>query len=134
MYTIESTSAASELVSVLEVGMVRPFAMVKVRPDSLREHQTVLLREELADVVDHSGGRVLLRFGDGAEVCASSLSELIRESRRCETLGGRMYVVGLSRQMRKLIRSTGLDRYLNLAKDTAEAMKHFDLRGHTAAA
>lgn len=134
MYTIEPTEIASELVSVLEVGMVRPFAMVNVRPDSLREHQTALLREELADVVEHSGGRVLLRFGNGAEVCASSLSEIIHESDRCETMGGRMYVVGLSRQMRKLIRSTGLDRHLNLVKDTAEAMKHFDLRGQTTAA
>lgn len=135
MYTLESTSVdASELVSVLEVGMVRPFAMVKVRPDSVREHQTALLRGELADVVDHSGGKVLLRFSDNAEVCASALSELIRESKRCESLGGQMHVVGLSRKMRRLIRSTGLDQYLRLSKDTADAMKHFDRRTPASAA
>lgn len=128
MYMVEAVSAASELVSVLEIGMVRPFAMVKVRPDSLREHQAALLREELADVVDHSVGRVLLRFGDGAEVCASCLNELIHESRRCEALGGRLCIVGLSPSMRRLLRGTGLDRQLHLVRNTAEAMKHFDKR------
>lgn len=128
MYTLETSSAASELVSVLEIGMLRPFAMVKVRPESLREHQASLLHDELADVVDHSCGRVLLRFSDGAELCASCLSELIHESQRCETLGGRMYVVGLSKPMRRLLKSTGLDQHLHLSKDTAEAMKHFDRR------
>jgi|GEM_PF-3143760 len=135
MYAIESSSAtSSELVSVLEVGMVRPFAMVKVRPDSLREHQTALLRDQLADVVDHSGGRVLMQFAADAEVCASSLNELIRASQRCDALGGRLFVVGLSRQMRRMIRSTGLDQHLRLAKNTAEAMRHFDLRTAASAA
>ena len=129
MYTLESPS---ELVSVLEVGMVKPFAMVKVRPESLREHQTVLLGEQLADVVDHSCGRVLLRFSEGAEVCASSLNTLISESRRCEALGGRMYVVGLSKSMRRLLKGTGLDQHLHLSKDTAEAMRHFDRRTRAA--
>ncbi len=131
MYTLEE---ASELVSVLEVGMVRPFAMVKVRPDSLREHQAALLREQLADVVDHACGRVLLRFGEGADVCASCLSELIHESRRCEGLGGRMCIVGLSRDMRRLLRTTGLERQLHLVRSTAEAMKHFDRRTRERAA
>ena len=129
MYALESSSTvSSELVSVLEVGMVRPFAMVKVRPDSLREHQTALLRDQLADVVDHSGGKVLLQFGAEAEVCASSLNELIRASQRCEALGGRLYVVGLSRRMRRMIHSTGLEQHLRLVKSTAEAMRHFDRR------
>jgi anti-anti-sigma factor len=128
MYTMDHGGAASEMVSVLEVGMVRPFAMVKVRPRSLREHQAALLREELADVVARSGGRMLLRFPEGAEVSAGALSELIAASRRCEEIGGRMFVVGLSRTMLRLIRSTGLDRYLRLARDTADAMRHFDRR------
>lgn len=134
MYTLAPADLGSELVSVLEVGMVRPFAMVRVRPDSLREHQTALLRDELADVVDHSVGRVLLRFDPGAEVCASSLNELIRASQRCDLLGGRLYIVGLSRRMRRLIRSTGLDRHLRLVKDTAQAMQYFDRRTATTAA
>ena len=132
MYMLESASAASELVSVLDVGMVRPFAMVTVRPESLREHQAALLHDELADVVDHSCGRVLLRFHAGADVCASCLSELISESHRCEALGGRMYVVGLSKHMRRVLKGTGLDQHLHLSKDTAEAMKHFDRRSRAA--
>jgi anti-anti-sigma regulatory factor len=134
MKTAEAASAASELVSVLEVGMVRPFAMVKVRPLSMREHQAALLREELADVVDQSSGRVLLRFGEDAEVCVTSLRELICESKRCESLGGRMLIVGLSRNMRRLLKGTGLDRNLHLCKDTAEAMRHFDRRSLSDAA
>ncbi|HZW10607.1 MAG TPA: STAS domain-containing protein [Phycisphaerales bacterium] len=134
MYTLDSASAASELVSVLDVAMVRPFAMVKVRPHSLREHQASLLREELADVVDHSCGRVLLRFSEGAELCASCLSELINESLRCDALGGRMCIVGLSRDMRRLLRDTGLDRRLHLVRETAEAMRHFDRRTRESAA
>lgn len=132
MYMLDSVSAASELVSVLEVGMVRPFAMVKARPETLREHQASLLREELADVVDQSCGRVLLRFSNGAELCATCLNELIAESRRCEALGGRMYVVGLSKQMRRMLKATGLDQHLHLSKDTAEAMRHFDRRSQAA--
>lgn len=134
MYTLEAASAASELVSVLDVGMVRPFAMAKVRPESLREHQTSLLRHELADIVDQSCGRVLLRFSESAEVSASCLNELISESKRCEALGGRMCVVGLSRDMRRLLKGTGLDRSLHLVRNTAEAMKHFDRRGERDAA
>ncbi len=126
--------STSELVSVLEVGMVKPFAMVKVRPLSLREHQTVLLGEELADVVDQSCGRVLIRFDDGADVCASGLNELIMQSRRCEALGGRMVVVGMSRPMRKLIKGTGLDRHLHMEKTTADGMKWFDKRRESEAA
>jgi anti-anti-sigma factor len=134
MDRLDSVSAASELVSVLEVGMVRPFAMVKVRPESLREHQTSLLREQLADVVDQACGRVLLRFSDGADVCASCLHELIQESRRCRALGGEMYVVGMSKTMQRLVRNTGLDRHLNLAGSTADAMRHFDKRSRQHAA
>lgn len=124
---------ASQLVSVLDVGMVHPFAMVNVRPESLREHQAALLRDELADVVDRSCGRVLLRFSEGAEVCASCLNELIRESQRCRALGGHMFIVGLSRDMRRMLKGTGLDRQIHLTKDTAEAMKHFDRRQQAAA-
>ncbi|MBK7403765.1 MAG: hypothetical protein IPJ41_03800 [Phycisphaerales bacterium] len=130
MYMLEGSS---QLVSVLDVGMVQPFAMVNVRPESLREHQASLLSEELADVVDRSCGRVLLRFSEGAEVCASCLSELIRESQRAEALGGRIFIVGLSREMRRMLKGTGLDRQLHLARDTAEAMKHFDRRQVAAA-
>lgn len=132
MYGLETASGASELVSVLEVGMVKPFAMVKVRPESLREYQAVLLRDELADVVEHSDGRVLLRFHTGSDVCASCLNELITQSHRCEALGGRMFIVGLSKTMRRLLKGTGLDSHLHLAKDTADAMRHFDRR-HLAA-
>ncbi|MCC7388396.1 MAG: STAS domain-containing protein [Phycisphaerales bacterium] len=132
MYMLEAASAASELVSVLEVGMVRPFGMVKVRPETLREHQASLLREELADVVDQSCGRLLLRFSDGADLCATCLNELITESRRCEALGGRMYVVGLSKGMRRMLKATGLDQHLHLSRDTAEAMRHFDRRSRAA--
>jgi anti-anti-sigma factor len=132
MYMLEAASAASELVSVLEVGMVRPFGMVKVRPETLREHQASLLREELADVVDRSCGRLLLRFSDGADLCATCLNELIAESRRCEALGGRMYVVGLSKAMRRMLKATGLDQHLHLSRDTAEAMRHFDRRSRAA--
>ena len=132
MSMLEAASPASELVSVLDVGMLKPFAMVNVRPESLREHQAVLLRGELADVVDHSDGRVLLRFREGSDVCASCLNELITQSRRCEALGGRMFVVGLSKGMCRMLKGTGLDRHLHLAKDTADAMRHFDRR-HLAA-
>lgn len=134
MYTLDAAGAASELVSVLAVGMVRPFAMATVRPHSLREHQTALLRDELADVVDQSCGRVLLRFAPGAEICASALNALIRESQRCEALGGRMFIVGLSKPMRRLLRSTGLARHLHLAENTAGAMRHFDKRTAAVAA
>lgn len=132
MYMLDVSSAASELVSVLEVGMVRPFAMVKVRPETLREHQASLLRDELSEVVDQSCGRVLMRFSTGAELCATCLNELIHESRRCEALGGCMLVVGLSRPMRRMLKTTGLDQYLHLSKDTAQAMRHFDRRSAAA--
>ena len=134
MTMLEMKSTTSELVSVLEVGMVRPFAMVNVRPLVLREHQTVLLGEELSDVVDQSCGKVLLRFDEQAGVCAGGLNELVMQSRRCKALGGELLIVGMNRAVRKLIKGTGLDRYLSMERSTADAMKKFDKRSLSGAA
>lgn len=128
MVTVDALAAASELICLLDVGMVRPFAMVRVRAESLREHQASMLRSELADVVDQSAGRVLLRFAGSGELCASCLRELLAESARCEALGGRLVVVGLSKPMRRMLRHANLDKLLWAEDSIAHAMRHFDAR------
>lgn len=98
-------------------------AVVTLACPAVREWQASVLTAYLSDVVERNRGRaVIVDIGGIAQFSCAWINALISLSNRALTMGGQLVVVGLSRDTRRLLRSTGLIRSLKMAATTAEAL------------
>ena len=105
-------------------------AVVTLACPAVREWQASVLSTYLSDVVEqHRGRAVIVDVGGITQFSCAWLNALIELSRRCERMGGQLVVVGMSRQSRNMLRSTGLLKHLRLAGNSQEACASAGSRG-----
>jgi anti-anti-sigma factor len=98
-------------------------AVVTLACPAVREWETSVLSSYLSDIVERNRGRTLVIDVAGvAQFSCAWINALIGLTDRVARMGGQMVVVGLSRDARRLLKSTGLTRRLHLAGSQAEAL------------
>jgi anti-anti-sigma factor len=109
--------------TVFSFSRVGDAAVVTLACPAVREWQSSVLTTYLADVVDRNRGRVVIVDVAGiVQFSCAWISTLLGLSERATSMGGQLVVVGLSRQSRRMLRTTGLLRRLKLAGSTQEAI------------
>lgn len=109
--------------TVLSFSRQGDAAVVTLACPAVREWQASVLSTYLNDVVERNRGRTVVVdvAGIGQFSCAW-INTLIGLTERVARMGGQLVVVGLSRESRRLLKSTGLVRRLHLAGSTSEAL------------
>lgn len=89
----------------------------------LREAQAARVLRELEPLVERFRGRVAIRVSGVVNFSCAWINALIDLSRACAARGGRLVVFGGHRAFTDLVRRTGLDRDLRLARTQDQAMR-----------
>jgi anti-anti-sigma factor len=98
-------------------------AVVTLACPAVRDWQASVLSTYLSDIVERNRGRTLVVDVAGvAKFSCAWINALITLTERATRMGGQLVVVGLSRDSRRLLKSTGLSRRLHLAGSPAEAL------------
>ncbi|HYE61835.1 MAG TPA: STAS domain-containing protein [Phycisphaerales bacterium] len=109
--------------TVFSFSRVGDAAVVTLACPAVREWQASVLHSYLADVVDRNRGRAVIVDVAGIQQFSCAwLNTLIRLTERAAQMGGSLMVVGFSRDTRRLMKSTGVFRRLNVMGSTAEAL------------
>lgn len=94
-----------------------------VQTGTVREHQAALVEKELISLEDQTGGRVALCMSQVDDMCSAFINVLIQSDHRCRERGGQLVVFGLSHELERLFRTTGLNRRLSVVKDCTQAIR-----------
>lgn len=106
---------------LLRIDREGPVTFAAVLCEAIREHQVALLAPRLEELSDLSQGRLGLCLAQVRGMSCGFLETLVRLSRRSEAAGGQLVVYELSREVRGLMSSTGLDATLTLTREREEA-------------
>lgn len=101
-------------------------AIVGVSMPSIRDRQSQILQDRLLGVAEHAQGRVAVSLEEVVDVTSACINALVVVSQRCEALGGKLVIFGLSRELERLFRITRLDRLLVVARSRDDATSQFD--------
>ncbi|CAG0962177.1 hypothetical protein PHYC_00786 [Phycisphaerales bacterium] len=124
MFAIQETHQLPD--TMFTLSRVGDAAIVSLACPTIHEPQAKVMGRYLRQLIGEVGGRLVLEVAGVGRFNCSWINTLIELSRQCEKLGGRLFVLGIPPREQDLIRSTGLDRYLNLATTRAEAMRSFE--------
>lgn len=112
--------------SLVTVSIVNGVTIVKISCPSVRQRQVVILEECLFEVADTSGGQLAVCLSGVAEFSSALINALIAVDRHCASMGGKLVIYGLTRQVRRLLRTTHLDKTLCIADSSEDALAAFD--------
>jgi len=108
--------------TMFTLSRVGDAAMVILSCPAVREWQSSVLSNYLAEVVEHNRGKVVLDVAGISQFTCAWLNSLISLADRSHELGGLFVVVGMSRQGKRLMRDAGLTKRLRLAESGEEAL------------
>jgi anti-anti-sigma factor len=106
----------------LSIAKVGPATIASLACPQLHEEQAEALEFSLRELVETSGGRLIVDMTAVANFSCAWINTLIVLTRACETRQGRLAVVGINHRHRRLLSETGLTRYLTLASTQHEAL------------
>ncbi|MDX2130845.1 MAG: STAS domain-containing protein [Planctomycetota bacterium] len=112
--------------TMLTLSRVGDAAIVSLTCPAIHDQQTGVLERFLRDLAPGVGGRIVLEVASVGRFNCSWINALIALSRDCTRMGGRLVILGMPTRDERLLRSTGIDRFLDLASDRREALARFD--------
>jgi anti-anti-sigma factor len=98
-------------------------ALVFITAPAVHEHQAELIRVRLIALAERTKGRIALSLENVTDMTSAGVNALVAVHTRCRDLGGGLAVFGLSREVRKMLRVTRLDRTIVIAETAHEAVK-----------
>jgi len=120
---VESATLQNSQDTVFSFSRVGAAAVVTVACPSVREWQSSVLANYLNDVIDRNRGRAVIVDMSGiVQFSCAWLNTLIQLTERATKMGGSLMIVGFTRDTRRLMKSTGLLRRLNVHATTSEAL------------
>lgn len=111
---------------LLTVRGMEHAALVFVMVQSVGQHQAEMMRTRLLSLADRSHGKIALSLENVADMTSAGINALVAVNVRCRDLGGSMAVFGLSKDIRKMLRVTRLDRAMTIVETAHEAVKSLD--------
>lgn len=128
MFAIQETHQLPD--TMVTLSRVGDAAIVNVTCPAVYDPQTQMLERFLRDLAPSVGGRILLEVAGIARFNCAWINALIALSRDCTRMGGRLMVLGMPLRDERLLKSTGLDRFIDLVHDRRDALAHFEQSGN----
>jgi anti-anti-sigma factor len=120
---VESATLQNSQDTVFSFSRVGDAAVVTLACPAVREWQSSVLSSYLADVIDRNRGRAVVVDMTGIQQFSCAwLNTLIGLTERATQMGGSLMVVGFSRDTRRLMKSTGVLRRLQVFGSVSEAL------------
>jgi len=110
------------------VDKVDGISVVTLAEPSLREHLASIVGNRLLETAHHCGGMMILKHDLVREFSSAWINELLGLTVHCSGLGGHLICTGMNPNGIQILRTTGLDKRLNLADHEASAREMFALR------
>jgi anti-anti-sigma factor len=107
---------------LLTVRGMRSAALVFITSPAVHEHQAELIRARLLALADRTKGRVALSLENVTDMTSAGINALVAVHNRCRDLGGSLAVFGLSKEVRKMLRVTRLERTIVITETAHEAV------------
>jgi anti-anti-sigma factor len=98
-------------------------ALVFITAAAVHEHQAELIRQRLLVLADRAKGRLAVSLDNVSDMTSAGVNALVAVHNRCRELGGTLAVFGLSRDIRRMLRVTRLDRTIVISETAHEAVK-----------
>jgi anti-anti-sigma factor len=120
---MESDTLQSRQETVFSFSRVGNAAVVTLACPTVREWQSSVLANYLTDVIDRNRGRaVIVDMAGIQQFSCAWLNTLIGLTERATKMGGSLMVVGFSRDTRRLMKSTGVLRRLQIHGSMSQAL------------
>lgn len=128
MYAIDAHQLPDTMFTLSRIGDA---AIISITTPSIQEPQAKVLGKYLRQLSGEVSGQVVLEVAGIGKFNCAWINAMIEVSRFCESLGGRLFVLGLPKREMGLLRSTGLDRHLALVPTRSAAMRQFKASSET---
>lgn len=127
----ENPGLAASRVAVDEDGLITVAAMesvalVFVEMATIRERQAEVIQKKLITVAESSKGRVAVSMAEVGVLTSAGVNAFVAVQARCESLGGHLALFALSKDLKRMLKVTKLDRKLVIAENAGEAMRSFN--------
>ena len=111
----------------IEVSDVGDIAVVTFIDKKILDEQNIqMIGDDLFRLVDELGRRkVLLNFANVQYMSSAALGKLIRLHQRLHSLGGKLVLCGISKDLYDVFSITKLDKMLKIVKDEQTGINSF---------
>lgn len=111
-------------ITVADVGDI---AVVQFVDKKILDEQNIqMIGDDLFRLVDELGRRkVLLNFGNVQYMSSAALGKLIRLHQRLHSIGGKLVLCGISKDLYDVFAITKLDKMLSIVKDEQAGLSAF---------
>lgn len=128
MYAIDADQLPDTMFTLSRIGDA---AIISITTPSIQEPQAKVLGKYLRQLSGEVSGQVVLEVAGIGKFNCAWINAMIEVSRFCESLGGKLFVLGLPKREEGLLRTTGLDRHLTLVATRSAAMRQFKANSET---
>jgi anti-anti-sigma factor len=101
---------------------LKGIGIVRVGMPSVRERQAAVLRERLLLFAEDFDGSLAVSLSEVTVLTSAGINALVEGATACDFYGGRMVLFALKPGLRRVFKTTGLDRVLRVEKDCGRAL------------
>lgn len=112
--------ATAEAFEIVEEG---PILCLFITIPTIRERQATILDERLACLCERGTPRIAVGLAPVVDLCTAAIATLMRASRRCGGSGGSLALFSPSKEIRRILHTTGLAGSLTICADQREAVR-----------
>lgn len=116
----DSPVLSEAMLSLSKVGEV---SVLGLSAPAILDEESAVLGRYFSELARQSQGRVVLELSGVVRFSCAWINTLIRMTRQCDEMGGRLVVCGLSPIATRLVRTTGISKHLNIAGSRREALR-----------
>ncbi|MEX2218087.1 MAG: STAS domain-containing protein [Phycisphaerales bacterium] len=111
---------------LLTVRGLENAGLVFITCPSIHEHQAAMIRARLLVLAERTHGRIAVSLENVIDMTSSGINAMVAVNARCRELGGGLALFGLSRDIRRMLRVTRLDRAIAIAQTPHDAVRALD--------
>lgn len=108
---------------LLTVRGMKTAALVFITCPALHEHQAAIIQARLLALAIKARGRMAISLAEVSDMTSAGINALVAVHNRCKELGGGIALFGLSREVRRMLKVTHLDRAFAIAETPHEAVR-----------
>jgi anti-anti-sigma factor len=108
---------------MLTVRGMKTAALVFITCPAIHEHQAAIIQTRLLALAEKARGRLAISLAEVSDMTSAGINALVAVHNRCRQLGGGIALFGLSREVRRMLKVTRLDRTIQIAETPHEAVR-----------
>jgi anti-anti-sigma factor len=117
--------AAVDEDGLITVASMEGVALAFVAMATIRERQAEVLRAGLCEVAERAQGKLAVSLAEVSVLTSAGINALVAVHALCERHHGHLALFAMSKDLRRMLKVTRLDRTLVLADNAQEAVRSF---------